>query len=521
MQTDLSSSKVVAHNAFFNLIGFLVSIGYMVFLIPILLKYLNLHEYGLWSLLTALTGYVVLLDVGLGMSFVKFIAEFAAAQDYDRLGKVIQHGLLFYFVLSLLVLGGGFLVFPILFRILNIPESLYGIARLGFFLALLNAVGSSVSGVFGSVLTGLQRTDLYTLFVAGMMVTRFVAVVFLLRAGYGLAGLMGSELATTLLLGVPFILATRRLLPHLSFRFQGYDREIMARLFRFGWRMQVTRFGELIQLQFDKLLLTRYIGLNSVSMYDFGSRPLVRLRAMPLMALSALAPAVSALDTEANDERIHSALVRGTRYLLVFALPLFSMCVMFAQEIIELWLGPGYERAAVVLQIFAVAYLAHTVVGVLSFVSYGKGEPEYQMRAMVRQVLLNIVLSVGLLFLFGFYGAVCGTTLSMILGAAYFYHTYGKQFYEHPLRSLGSISVKPLVSLMPALLIAKLVTTLLRGIVFPAQYAGLAISVFVGGVTFLVLFVVLLRLTKTFSEDDKSFIANVLPRRFRGLLRFL
>lgn len=521
MHSHLSSSKVVVHNAFFNLLGFLVSAVYLFFLVPIVVHHLGMEEYGLWSLVLALSGYMGLADAGLSMSFVKFIAEYAALQDYERLNKVIQHGLLFYALVGIVILGAGFAVFPVLASLLKIPGEHYTLAQTTFLLALVSMAGANFGAVFGSVLTGLQRMDVYNSFVAGVFIVKFILILAVLRAGFGLVGIMLAEIGTTLLAMGPLVVVTKQLLPQMSFRFLGYDWGIFKRLLWFGSQMQVSRFAEMIQLQYDKLLLSRFIGLPAVSMYDFGSRPLGRLRALPLTAVASLVPAVSALDAEENQERIKAALLRATRYVIVFALPLFSFIIVFAHEIITLWLDAGYAQAATALQILSVGYFVNVVSAVLAFVSHGKGEPRFQMRAMVLQVGFNVILSTALLLQFGFFGAVCGTTLSMIAGAAFLVRSYGKQFFEKPLLTFAQLCGKPLLSVVPSLLGAKLLTAVVSPLVNTSSQINLGVLLAVTVVVFLTAYVGMLTATRTFTADDKGFVAGVVPDRLKHLLRFL
>ena len=54
MQESLSSSRAVVRSSFFNLIGFGVSVLYMVLLVPLVVRYVGIDQYGLWTLILAL-----------------------------------------------------------------------------------------------------------------------------------------------------------------------------------------------------------------------------------------------------------------------------------------------------------------------------------------------------------------------------------------------------------------------------------------------------------------------------------
>ncbi len=521
MQESLSSSRAVVRSAFFNLLGFAVSVLYMLFLVPIVVGHVGIEQYGLWSLVLALTGYVGLMDLGIGTSFVPYIARYISLKAYNDVNKVIQHGMLYYAGLSLLVLGIGYAIAPLLFSLVRIPAVYLESARTLFLIALVGFSVSSFAGIFGSVLSALQRMDTYNILLTLFLVEKFVAIAVALAMGYGLLGLMVADLAVTTLGLIPLLVMTKKYFPDLSLRWMGYDGAVMKKLFKFGTQLQVSRIAETIQSQFDKLILSRFIGLSAVSMYDFGSRPGSRLRALPMTAVSSLIPAVSALDAVQNRSRIQSALIRSTRYLAIVAIPMFSFFICFAGEIIYIWLGDGFEQAAMTLRLLSIAHVVSVVASAMALVSQGMGEPGVQMRTTLIQATLNIVLSLTLAIMFGFYGAVVGTTISVIVGGVLLFQWYGKRLIDHPLSLFVQVMIKPLAVALPSIAIGLAVSWIAQRLF--DFHTRIEIGVLLAGVSvlFVVLYGVMIVRFKVLTPDDRGFIEGVMPERFKYLLRFV
>lgn len=515
---ELSSSRVVVRNAVFNIAGYAVSVAYVFFLIPVVVHYVGVEQFGLWSLMIALTGYVGLADFGLNTSFVKYIAEYVSLGDYERVNAVVRHGVLFYGVLSLLFLVIGWFLFVPVFDLLRIPPEQYDLATVTFFLALAGYGVTSMTSVFVSVLSGIQRTDIYNMLAAIVMVVRFSAIMVALLLGKGLPGLMVADLLVTLASVAPLWMVTRKCVPQLSLRSLRYDHLMMKRLFRFGSQLQISRVAELVQVQFDKFLLTRFVGLAAVSLYDFGSRPLGRLRALPLSAISSLVPAVSALDAEHNPARILAGLLRATRYLIVIGMPLFVFFICFARDIIRVWLGDGFDQAATTMQVLSIPYFLSVIVGVLALVSQGMGEPKFQMQAMVVQASLNILLSTILVMWLGYYGAVLGTTIAGVAGSLLFLHLYGRRLMNAPALAFGRMMVKPLVSVAVATVAGYAGLLWLHSVIGDVSRGGAFVSLGLAGMIFLGIYVLMLLLTRTFGPDDKGFLVHVMPHRLQRFI---
>src|SRR5437762_11307162 len=89
-------SKRLVTNTFFNLLGRCWSFLLALLLTPYILWHLDVREFGTWVLLSIFISSFNLLDLGLGSSFVKHIAEFYAHEDYGRINRVLFSGLVFY-----------------------------------------------------------------------------------------------------------------------------------------------------------------------------------------------------------------------------------------------------------------------------------------------------------------------------------------------------------------------------------------------------------------------------------------
>jgi O-antigen/teichoic acid export membrane protein len=514
MAHDLSSSKVVGRNAVYNLIGYGVAAAYILVLLPIVVHYLGTERFGLWVLIMALTGYVGLVDLGLSLSFTKYVSQYISERRFDNVSSVFRHGIFFYLGISVLIIVLGGVLAPYVFDALSVPSEQLELAGRAFLVALFGFGVNAIVYVFLSLLSGIQRMDVVNIFTSVAFVVKFGAIVAALVLGLGLVGMMVAEVLVGLVSLVPAAVLVKRYLPEVAFWRFSIDRSMFKRLLKFGGQLQVSRFAELVQLQFDKLLISRYIGLTSVTMYDFGSRPLNRLRALPLTGLMGLLPAVSALDVEGNEARIRAGLLRSTRYLLVVAVPLFAFAAAFAHEIMHVWLGSGFSQAAQTLQILAAGYLVGIATGPLAVISQGRGEPQYQMKTTLVQALANIILSTTLVLIYGFYGAVAGTAIAAVVGALLFTRIYGRRIVEHPLRTIGGLLAKPLVAAVPAGVAALGTMSLLEHLLSPSTRPGilgcliLAFCVFSGG------YAVMVYLLRLVGADDKRFLKEILPSRF-------
>lgn len=509
----IASSRAVVRSGIFNLAGFAASAVYMIVLVPLALHYLSGEQYGLWTAVLAITGYIGLADLGLSTSFVTFIARFVTERDMTSAGRVVHLGLVFYLLVAAFMFLLSYLAGDMFFALLDIPAGLLPLARTTLYLATLVFGVTSVAGVYGSILGAIQRVDLVNILSIVAYAVKLGAMALVLDAGWGIPGLLLVEAAVTSLHVPVLLIIIRHELPGFPFFRWSYDHGLMRRLFTYGVQLQVSRLADVVQAQWDKLVLTRALGLDAAKIYDIGSRPAGRIRSLPITAIASLVPAVSSLQAHDKDDRILAALIRGTRYLALLSAPLFGGAFVFAGLLMQVWLGPGYDIAAWTLRLLSIGFFFNVVVGALSLISQGRAEPQYQMRTTLAQAVVNLVLSVVLVWFFGYFGAVIGTVTATIFGGILFFGTYGKRLMPSPLASLVGLTYRPVLAVLPAGLLGILTAEACTLLPLAAGRLSAGIALGTGGLVFMAVYVAVVRLSGALTADDLGFFRNALPEK--------
>ena len=109
----MSKARVQTRNLMINWFGHGANLAVMFFLSPFIIHSLGKVDYGVWSLLVAVTGYMGLMDVGIRASTGRFVIFHAGRDEHDLVNETIQNALGFFTALVMVlviaagVLGGG------------------------------------------------------------------------------------------------------------------------------------------------------------------------------------------------------------------------------------------------------------------------------------------------------------------------------------------------------------------------------------------------------------------------------
>ena len=90
---ELSAEDVKKHivrNSISNYLFLVVRVGLGAVLFRLIYQELNAEDFGFWSVLWSMLGYGILLDLGLGFTAQKRVAELCVHRDWDCLSRVLS-----------------------------------------------------------------------------------------------------------------------------------------------------------------------------------------------------------------------------------------------------------------------------------------------------------------------------------------------------------------------------------------------------------------------------------------------
>lgn len=510
MQPEQSILKKIIRNTIFNIIGRFWGILVSLFLTPYIIHHIGIERYGIWAIVGVITGYFGLLDFGIGTSFVKYIAEFYAKKDYEKINQVVNTGFVFYSIFALLIIGVAIFFINSLLTFFKIPQHLYSEAVFVFLLGIIIFSVSNALSVFGAIQSGLQRMDILNKLAIAISIPNILGTIFFLEKGYGLPGLMVNNAIIFVISSVVNIIIAFNLLPTLRFSPLLFSKEMFKKLFAFGYKLQISRFAQLVSFQTDKLLITYFLNIGLVTFYHLGSRITSMMRGLPLLLVSAFVPATAEIEAKRGRDSLNELYLRGSKYLILVSTPLLFFVIINANLIMLTWMGKGYEIAGLVTQILAVGYFANLISGAASSIAVGVAKTEFEMKYGIFMTILNLFLSIILIIMIGFIGTVIGTTISLTIGSLFFM----KMFHNYlgtPLSSFVQLLYKPMIaSAISALIILFLNRTFLSTVTFSSRLANLSLlgvnSILFGGT-----YITFILLSKYLDEHDKGLIKNRFP----------
>ena len=406
-------------NALLNCLGQAIPLLVGIATIPLIIRGLGPEAFGVLGLIWVLMGYFSAFDLGLGRATTKYTAQYLREGQSERLAGLIWSSL--YLNLALGILGGAVVasLAPFLVdKVFAIPGALARETVLSFYLlaATLPAVLLSMS--LRGVLEGSQRFDLVNVVKVPTNASLFVLPAVGAACGLNLSGVVALLMLATLAASLAYFAACRRAFLPLRQRFRP-DRKSITSLFGYGSWVAVSSVVSPILVYLDRFLIASLLSVTALAYYTAPYEMIVRLWIIPSSLVAVLFPAFSALGASASREKLEDLYARSIKYLAVSVGPVVVGLIVFAEPLLQLWLGTDFARhSTLVIQILSVGVFANSLAQVPHSLILGFGRPDL----VAKSHIAELVVYVGLVWLLineaGLAGAALAWATRMVLDAA-------------------------------------------------------------------------------------------------------
>lgn len=408
------SSSLLAYNVLLTFIGQAVSLVVVAVTIPFITRSLGTERFGLFSLAWVIFGYFTVFDLGLGRATTKYIAEALGRGEEDQIPRLLWTSVTVQAILGLIGASVLVTITPLLVgRILNILPEFVSEAKIIFYLLALGIPIVLVSSSFSGVLEAKQHFDLVNVVRISLSTLAYLLALVGLLLGLGLPGIIGLILIVRLAALSAFIALSFHVFPKLREFSFSYD--LFVRLLSFGGWVTVSNLVIPIFVYVDRFLIGSILTMSAVAYYTAPYELATRLFIIPSSIATVLFPAFSTLGSQGDIGKIDMSVARSTKYLIIAMSPITVVFLIFAEDILRVWLGNDFAMAST--SIFRLLNLAVflNAIGYIPFtLIQGLGRPDVVAKYHLIELPIYIIVTFSLTNKLGISGTALAWCLRMM-----------------------------------------------------------------------------------------------------------
>ena len=381
---------------------------------PVLIIGLGAEQYGLWLLLMTFFAYYGLLDLGIGIASVRFMAR-AIGNPQEDVARVAFTCRSFFRRISLASVALSLTAIAFVRLVFGASENTFNaqliIAVCGFGIAI-----RFLLMICQVALKSHLRYGVIALASIGRVILQSVLVVVCLREGHGVVVIAVVVSICDLLQQVIQYVFAKPLLRQINSRLSAKDSELGRRLIRysltsFGMRLSIT-----LKDRIDPYIVGGILSVSMVPIYSIGTRFLF-LAGDVINALfgGQFLAAFSRMEGSGNQEAMRAKFLSSLRCCAAVAAFISSALVIQGRVFIERWIGNGFSGAYDVLLIVAFPYALFMMQYPSFSLISSMNRQSYVTRIAALGSIINIVLSVTLGLFFGVKGVAWGTAIDLCI----------------------------------------------------------------------------------------------------------
>jgi O-antigen/teichoic acid export membrane protein/lauroyl/myristoyl acyltransferase len=417
METKSEPARLspIARNVIANWIAFLFVALVSFFLSPFVVHHLGATAYGVWSLLASVVGYLGLLDFGVRGAVTRYVAHHHSAGDDKQASSIVSAGLVMFGFLGLLAIllsGIVAILSPLLF---HIPVPLVDDTRMVLMLGGLTVAATLIGAVFGGVVTGLQRFDVSSGLEIVMTTVRAIAVVFALRHGHGIVSIALIHLAISILQGLAYHRAARKLYPRLRLRIRAPLRPHMRSILSFSVLLSMIHLFGVVIYYSDAIVIAAFLPIGAVTIFAIAGNLCEYARQVASALSRLMTPRASALASVGSGKLADEILAAGRIATLATA-PIAAIFWFRGAGFIDLWMGSEYGTASgEILRLLSIVVWLGGARSVASASIIGVNRHRELIPILAGEAVCNLALSVALVKIIGLNGVAWGTLVPSVV----------------------------------------------------------------------------------------------------------
>ncbi len=408
--------RVLIKNILSNWMNIGVSAVIGFFLMPFLVHHLDNTLYGIWVLIISLTGYGVLLDFGIRSSIVKYASQYHATDDRASLNSVFNTGLAIYSVTCMILMLAALVFAQFLTRFFNIAPQHMHEAKLVFLLISFSLALKFPSGVFEGFLCGIQRYEItngISILAAGL---KAIAIVIFLSAGYRLITLGLIVMMTDIIANGLMVYFCFKYLPFLRLSSKSVNRKMFKSIYRYGLYSFIIIIATKFIYESDAIIIGVFLSAQAITFYAIANNLIRYLRQISYGFGNVFSPAASVLDARNDHRRIEELFTYGTKYSLLFILPVAFSLIFLGKEFITIWMGREYAQSSGdVLLILTISQIIAMAQFSSGSILYGLNRHRYLAFMLLGEAVCKIIISLALVGKNGIVGVALGTAMPEIV----------------------------------------------------------------------------------------------------------
>lgn len=393
---------------------------------PFMLRMMGQSEYGLYSLVASVIGYLTILDLGFGNAIVRYTAKYRAEGKTDEQYKMFGMFLVLYIVIGVIAFCLGLCLY---FNVDNMfSDTMTAVelehARVMMLILIFNLAFTFPMSIFGSIMSAYERFVFPKIINIIRICLNTAIMIVLLNMGYKAVAMVSLMTVFNVLTLIINYIYCKRVL-HVKIKYGKFQWGFLAEVSVYSLWIFLNAIMDKVYWSTGQFVLGAVAGTIAVSVFAVA----IQLQSMYLQFSTAISsvflPKVTSMVTlNAKDEDLSELFIRTGRIQnLIMSFILFGF-IVFGQQFVKLWAGEGYLNAYYMALAFFISLYVPLIQNMGITILQARNQMKFRSLLYIVLAFLALVFEVIFAKMWGGLGCALAVSIALLIGQGLIMNIY-------------------------------------------------------------------------------------------------
>lgn len=387
-------------------------------LTPFIIRSLGQSQYGLYSLIGVLVGYLAVLDFGLSNTTVRFVAKYRAENDKKEEENFLSSTLIIYSFISIIVLVLGTIIYFNLNSIFenSLTSEEIEIAKIMYIILLINLGLTLPMNLFKGIITGYERFVFPKVITITRTLLRAIIIFILLSFGFkAIAIVLVDAILNVILMILNMVYCFTKI--RVRFKLHYFSINLLKEIFSYSSLIFISVIVDQFYWRIGHLVLGIVASTSEVAVFSVGMTIGQYFISFSTAISGVFLPKITKMVVKkASGKELTDILIKTGRLQFYILGLVLSGFILFGKSFINLWAGPNYRESWIIALMVMLPLLIVLTQTIGISILQAKNMHGFRAFVYLGISVINLFISIFLAKEFGAIGAAAGTILSLIVG---------------------------------------------------------------------------------------------------------
>lgn len=418
---------------------------------PFMLRMMGQNEFGLYSIVASVVGYLTILDFGFANAIIRYTAKYRAEnkerEQYEMFGMFI----ILYCIIGVIAFIAGLFLYFNADSMFNRTMTIADLSKVRTMILLMvfNVAFTFPMSIWGAIITAYEEFVFQKIVNICRIILNPIIMVILLYMGY-------RAVAMVVLLTI-FNVAT--LLMNAWYCFFRIHVKVKFGKIRFGFLKEISTYSFWIFLEAimntifwstGQFVLGMYVGASTVAIYAVA----IQLKNIYLSFSTAISgvflPKITSMVSKhTSDKEISDLFIKTGRIQYVVMITILAGFILFGRQFVRLWAGDNYDESYFITLMFFIPLTVPLIQNLGISILQAKNQLKFRSVLYVSISVASLAISIPLSIKYGGIGCAAGTTIALVVGQIFIMNIYyyKKVYLDIPKfwREIFKMSIVPFI----------------------------------------------------------------------------